>query len=158
MKNNPKLTKQLKQQLLAQRKKKTWYDIFRQRLPSMVVPFELVFTKNNQARRDFELILSDFYMRPDYWSALFDTVFASKDALKFGTVSASELNPVVASQFSLIPNDMLYAGYIDKNFLSGVQVDIFENLRADAGYEAASRFYREYFQRGAVDRDWETQD
>ena len=151
--NNPKLTKQMKQQLLSQRKKKTWYEIFRQRIPSMTLHFDLVFTKNKQSRRDFELILSDFYMRPDYWSALFDTVFSSKDAFQFGTVSASELNPVVASQFSLIPNDILYAGYIDKNFLSGIQVDIFENLRADAGYEAASRFYREYFQRGADDRE-----
>lgn len=148
-------TKILRQQYALRRaNKEDWYPIFKDYVPDFIAYMELLFTKNKKTRKEFELIVADFYLRVDYWSDLFSAIITGTQLGTFGTISASELQPLVASQFADIdPELTLYSYLIDKSVLENIPVSIFENLRGDAGYEAAAFFYREYFIRDASDHE-----
>jgi hypothetical protein len=133
--------------------KKSWYDIFKVRVPDFVEKIELVFTANKAVQKAFEQIVSDFYERPDYWSQLFSAVFTTTQVEQFGTITGAQVNPIVASQFVELSDRELAVGYIDKSRLREIKISIFETLQGDIGYQTASKFYKQYFSRTASDEE-----
>jgi hypothetical protein len=134
---------------------KNWREIFKQTMEDIAVSMELVFTKSKKARRTFEVIVSDFYTRPEYWSQLFEACLEEWDLQRIGTTVAQyKLNPIVASQF--IDTDsrtiaLKYLGHLSEQ--STRNISVLQNLQGDVGYEAAIKFYKEYFVRDADEQE-----
>ena len=133
----------------------SWQEIYAKLIDDFAINIELVFTKNIKARKTFTTIVSDFYMRPDYWGKLFEASLDEIDVnRRIGTISQSRLSPIVASQFSNMTAQQMTLRYLGHS-LPGQErkISIFENLQGAEGWNTISKFYREYFFREADEQE-----